>query len=1619
MKKITFTKLKGLVLWSFILFATYAVHAQCINTVPFGTASANSDTNVFPSGPGTNTSGQPQIITTCAYTSEYNTINDLIIGQPYIFEAYIGDVQKYITITDANNTVISHGNSPLLVTSITAATVRLHLTDDILCGSTNSCHTTRVQFLPACPSPNQLAISNLTTTSADLSWNPLGSEAAWDLQWGPTGFALGDGTSVNNLASASYQLINLNASTTYQFYVRAKCTTEDSNWNGPFTFTTLCVSVQEFIQNFDSSPTGWSNDTAMPTCWARGGTGTVYNATGSVLPMSAPNRMYMFASGTGTPTEAFVMTPTLSNLQAGTHRLKFKAFSFDEDRIMEVGYLTDATDVSTFMFIQEIALPSGPENAVEFTVTPGILPATAVRLAFKNPGFPGASTGLYLDDIKWEVASSCADPTNLLANNITDSGFTAAWTAGAAQSEWEVQYGLSNFALGSGTMIEDIITPSVAISGLSSNTTYQYYVRAVCATEPSSWVGPITLTTNCSASAVPVVQAFNTFLPGCWEKKIGVLEANSIVTGTNAGNWSGGNFGNAGSNPAVRINLWATQNSWLISEPIDLGATPSLHRLRYNVALTNFFGSVPQTNMGTHTVHVVVSSDGGNTWSNTNVIKTYEGSGFVPGEEFINLTGYSGIIKIGFVATTNSFSPDIDFHLDNFRVEVIPTCEEPTNVSVTDVTKFGATINYTHALTGVTTADVQYGAVGFPIGTGTIVNATANPIVLTGLTSSTDYQFYIRNVCAVGNESPWVGPFQFTTICDYPDLSGTTPGSVCGEGNVTLSAQSLSPTAGFEWYAAATGGVPLATGASFSTPLISQTTSYFVSSNSVIPNTNVAVGNGALNATFQNGTTFNHGWGGYKTQNLIKAEELIAAGISAGPINSVAWELVSTGVANRNNFSLAIKATTAQVMTNTHQDAMVEVFATPILNLTIGQNVVLFSTPFIWDGTSNIVIQTCWSNENFGDAGAGVVYDITNYVSSTYTFADNQPASVLCATMTGAAGGSGSTATASLRPKFTFNATGVCRSPRQEVVAMVTDATPIEIEATTVNVCAGSSTALSVTSTNANYTYVWTPGDLTGASITVSPEDNTVYSVTAVDATTSCQISSSIDINVTLVPTQTVAVDEISVCQNETNPIQLDAEASTGEVFMYSLNMLDSFGDGWNGNTMSLSVNGVVVLEDVTMATGSQLSFPFEVVGGDAITTIWNGGGFWTEECSYTITNNEGVVLFSGESSSDGPTPVTTPIVVPSSVTISWWTEATGGTQIATGNSISLVGSDFLPNTAVAGTYMVYVQSENAGCPSLVRTPITVIVLEAPLAPTAESQSFCNEGNVGDLVASVDDVDWFASADAEVPLSSDTELVSGLYFVSQTNDNGCESARTAVEVLVSVVAPPQLGTQSYCNGSTVADMVAAINLNVLCYGTIDAVTPMQPTDMLENGTFFVSQVENGCESARIAVQITIIEVEAPTADAIQALVEGSTVANLVAVGQNIVWYASEADALAGTNPLSSSEILVDGTVYYAVQTIDGCKSQPFGVLVDIILSTDGFDISQLKYYPNPVNQTLNISYSEVISNVKVINILGQTVLSSMQNSNFVSIEMTQLPAGSYMVQIESNDATTVIKVMKR
>ena len=151
-----------------------------------------------------------------------------------------------------------------------------------------------------------------------------------------------------------------------------------------------------------------------------------------------------------------------------------------------------------------------------------------------------------------------------------------------------------------------------------------------------------------------------------------------------------------------------------------------------------------------------------------------------------------------------------------------------------------------------------------------------------------------------------------------------------------------------------------------------------------------------------------------------------------------------------------------------------------------------------------------------------------------------------------------------------------------------------------------------------------------------------------------------------------------------------------------------------------------------------------------------------------------------------------------------------------------------------------------------------------------------------------------AGAAVSVPFTAYGTIGSGNVYTAQlSNASG------------SFAAPVNIGTLS----STAAS------------GTISATIPGSTT----SGAGYRIQVvasTAGFLPVPNTSNLTITNTAAPTGAASQSFAAGATVANLMATGTAIQWYA----ASTGGSPLVSTTPLVNGTTYYATQTVSGCES---------------------------------------------------------------------------------------------
>ena len=327
----------------------------------------------------------------------------------------------------------------------------------------------------------------------------------------------------------------------------------------------------------------------------------------------------------------------------------------------------------------------GYNSSASWTTATIAIPAayagTTFRLLFqwRNDFSNVFNPPIAIDDVS--LTSTCTGMIATAATGVTSTSATANWNTFAGATSYDLRY--RSFVAGaytSWTTLSNLTGTSVNLTSLDPSFYYEYEVKAngpVCNTFSTF----ISFSTPCANELAPTVaQNFSNFTttapnPICWSEAKGAVAASSVLTGTTS-NWLGGNFANSGSNTGAKTSLNSiSTGEWLISQPIDLGITSGIYRLKYDMALTSVGGTTTQTTLGTHFVRILISTDGGSTWSNTNTLKTYTGVGSYSNTgqiELVNLGSYTGVVKFAFVASTSSATPAVDFFIDNFIIETIP-----------------------------------------------------------------------------------------------------------------------------------------------------------------------------------------------------------------------------------------------------------------------------------------------------------------------------------------------------------------------------------------------------------------------------------------------------------------------------------------------------------------------------------------------------------------------------------------------------------------------------------------------------------------------------------------------------------------------------------------------------------------------------------------------------------------------------------------------------------------------------------------------------------------------------------------------------------------------------------
>jgi hypothetical protein len=598
-------------------------------------------------------------------------------------------------------------------------------------------YTVRVVAAPSCFTPSGLAVSNVTNTSADLTWDEVGLSTQWEVKYGPTGFdPFEEGTSMMVNTTTTLALDYLEMGTTYDVYVRAICDPEGpTDWSNGITFSTPNIPC---LQYGDPGP----EETATI---GNGTTDLTYVPVYSYYDYSYSQQIYTAEEigGSGVINSiAFEISGVKSRLVdiylVETDKSSFESTTdwvavTDADKVF-TGNIGNALGWETYTLTTPFTYSgsgnlvvvvnningsyasgfkakgaSGYTNMVLYKNRDNtILDPANLPSGTRYSSRPNLQLGIQYAQC---VLTPCYPPAVEIALSETEYAATLTFTSNNPDVEnptYGMIWGPQGFnPATAGTTVSSIANGTYTLSGLSAETTYDVYVYAVCG----------------SNNGDTVRYNFTTpFIPNC---KAPVID---------------GEYG------ASNITYNTATLTW--RQP---GETPLFWTVRYADADFN-----PATAAPTDYNEMTVTSASA------------------------NLTGLAaGTTYYIYIKATCATEPQLDespwsvmSNANPAYTFSTPECVDPSDVIASNVTNSTAMIHWTE--NGVATAwTVKYGPTGFdPETEGTAVAATADSIELTGLEPYTTYNAYVKANCTTTDESGWSEGATFRTVCpDGGDLA--------------------------------------------------------------------------------------------------------------------------------------------------------------------------------------------------------------------------------------------------------------------------------------------------------------------------------------------------------------------------------------------------------------------------------------------------------------------------------------------------------------------------------------------------------------------------------------------------------------------------------------------------------------------------------------------------------------------------------------------------------------------------------------------------------------------------------------------------------------------------------
>lgn len=291
--------------------------------------------------------------------------------------------------------------------------------------------------------------------------------------------------------------------------------------------------------------------------------------------------------------------------------------------------------------------------------------------------------------------------------------------------------------------------------------------------------------------------------------------------------------------------------------------------------------------------------------------------------------------------------------------------------------------------------------------------------------------------------------------------------------------------------------------------------------------------------------------------------------------------------------------------------------------------------------------------------------------------------------------------------------------------------------------------------------------------------------------------------------------------------------------------------------------------------------------------------------------------------------------------TYNWYSTASGGTTLQTG-SVYTTG-------VLTATTTFYVETLVNGCTS-VRTPVQVTVTPLPLAPTVSGGNTC-VGNSATLIASgsTGTYDWYdAAVGGNLVMTGSTfntpVLSANRTYYVQATAGGCSGPRTLVEVIVTPIPPsPVVAGNTICAGSVTTLTATSPGGTYQWFDSASGLTPISTGPIFNtpalftNTTYYVQSIINGCVGPRSSVTVTVTPLPAaPTAAGTTICFGTATTLTASAPGGIYEWYdAASGGVLLFTGATYNTPVLTSNKIYYVQTTVNGCPGPRTAVGVTV------------------------------------------------------------------------------------